>query len=39
MRKPWKVNGLRTERRDGGLFSDHRRRPGAEIDIREGIGG
>lgn len=24
--KPWKVNGHRTERRDGEKFSDHRRR-------------
>ncbi len=24
--KPWKVNGFRTERRDGEKFSDHRRR-------------
>lgn len=28
--KPWKVNGYRTERRDGEKFSDHRRRLGAE---------
>ena len=27
--KPWKVNGYRTERRDGEKFSDHRRRTGA----------
>ncbi|HED13109.1 MAG TPA: hypothetical protein ENI62_05555 [Gammaproteobacteria bacterium] len=24
--KPWKVNGVRTERADGEKFSDHRRR-------------
>jgi|GEM_PF-3265674 len=24
--KPWKVNGWRTERKDGEHFSDHRRR-------------
>jgi hypothetical protein len=29
MCKPWKVNGHRTERRDGEKFSDHRRRTGA----------
>jgi hypothetical protein len=27
--KPWKVNGYRTERRDGEKFSDHRRRKAA----------
>jgi hypothetical protein len=26
MCKPWKVNGVRTEGRDGEKFSDHRRR-------------
>jgi len=26
MCKPWKVNGYRTERREGEKFSDHRRR-------------
>lgn len=24
--KPWKVNGYKTERKDGERFSDHRRR-------------
>ena len=24
--KPWKANGVRTERKDGERFSDHRRR-------------
>ena len=28
--KPWKVNGIRTEREGGEKFSDHRRRTIAE---------
>ena len=31
--KPWKVNGFRTERKDGEKFSDHRRRVVAEREI------
>jgi hypothetical protein len=30
--KPWKVNGFRTERRNGERFSDHRRRLFAGAD-------
>jgi len=33
--KPWKVNGYRTERREGEKFSDHRRRVSAEREARE----
>ena len=33
--KPWKVNGYRTERREGEKFSDHRRRVWAEREVRE----
>ena len=33
--KPWKVNGYRTERREGEKFSDHRRRVSAEREVRE----
>ena len=32
--KPWKVNGHRTERRDGEKFSDHRRRVAATETAR-----
>jgi len=31
--KPWKMNGHRTERRDGERFSDHRRRQAATAAI------
>lgn len=31
MCKPWKVNGVRTERPDGERFSDHRRRTVADL--------
>jgi len=31
--KPWKVNGVRTERTDAEKFSDHRRRVMAAIEI------
>ena len=34
--KPWKVNGVSTERIDGEKFSDHRRRDAALNDMREG---
>lgn len=39
--KPWKVNGIRTERVDGEKWSDHRRREllGRDIDAFEGMGG
>ena len=33
--KPWKVNGLRTERIEGEKFSDHRRRVAAQHDLRD----
>lgn len=33
--KPWKINGIRTERADGERFSDHRRRTAADSDIAE----
>ena len=36
--KPWKVNGYRTERREGEKFSDHRRRTSAEREVREHVG-
>ena len=36
--KPWKVNGYRTERREGEKFSDHRRRRFARADIRNEVG-
>ena len=35
MCKPWKVNGVRTEREGGEKFSDHVRRRAASIDIKE----
>jgi hypothetical protein len=34
MCKPWKVNGFRTERRDGEKFADHRRREAATREVR-----
>lgn len=34
MCKPWKVNGVRTEAREGEKFSDHKRREAAEQDMR-----
>ena len=34
--KPWKVNGVRTERINGEKFSDHRRRLAAQHDFRGG---
>ena len=33
--KPWKVNGVRTERPDGEKFGDHRRRAGAAQELLE----
>lgn len=33
--KPWKVNGVRTEARDGERFGDHRRRDAAAQSLRE----
>ena len=33
--KPWKVNGFRTERRNGEKFGDHRRRAATEQELRE----
>ncbi len=33
--KPWKVNGWRTERKDGERFSDHRRRHMATDDFED----
>ncbi|MBT9446176.1 MAG: hypothetical protein IV086_10795 [Hyphomonadaceae bacterium] len=36
--KPWKVNGYRTERRDGEKFADHRRRAAAARAVREEAG-
>ncbi len=33
--KPWKMNGHRTERRDGERFSDHRRRQAATAAIAD----
>ena len=36
--KPWKVNGFRTERREGEKFSDHRRRRVAALDLQEFTG-
>lgn len=33
--KPWKVNGVRTERPDGEKFSDHRRRQAAATEVRD----
>lgn len=35
MCKPWKVNGFRTERRDGEKFGDYRRRAAAALEIRD----
>jgi hypothetical protein len=32
--KPWKVNGYRTERREGEKFSDHRRRRNVAADLK-----
>lgn len=32
--KPWKVNGVRTGRREGEKFSDHRRREAARREAR-----
>ena len=32
--KRWKVNGVRTEGKDGERFSDHRRRKAATAEIR-----
>ncbi len=32
--KPWKVNGFRTERKDGERFSDHRRRHAAPAEFQ-----
>lgn len=39
--KPWKVNGVRNERKDGERFSDHRRRVDAQIGMmsRQPLGG
>lgn len=34
MCKPWKVNGVRTEAKEGEKFSDHKRRSAAEQDMR-----
>ncbi|MDE1468455.1 hypothetical protein [Aurantiacibacter sp. D1-12] len=31
--KPWKANGVRTERCDGERFSDHRRRDAARVAV------
>lgn len=31
--KPWKVNGVRTERANGECWSDHRRREGLRRDV------
>lgn len=33
--KPWKINGVPTERVDGEKVSDHRRREAAANDIRQ----
>jgi len=33
MCKYWKVNGFRTERKEGEKFSDHKRRTSAKLDI------
>ncbi len=33
--KPWKANGVRTERLDGEKFSDHRRREAADREKRD----
>lgn len=33
MCKPWKVNGVRTERPEGERFADHRRRDTARKEI------
>tara|TARA_Y100000310_G_C20643662_1_gene795363 strand:- start:1512 stop:1625 length:114 start_codon:yes stop_codon:yes gene_type:complete len=35
MCKHWKVNGFRTERKDGEKFSDHKRRKAANNDMKE----
>ena len=34
MCKYWKVNGYRTERPDGERWSDHKRRLGLDLDVR-----
>lgn len=31
--KPWKINGHKTERKDGERFSDHRRREAARSAV------
>ncbi len=36
--KPWKVNGVRTERADGEKFGDHRRRLFADREVSAWIG-
>jgi len=33
--KPWKLNGVRTEAREGERFSDHRRRAAADAERHE----
>ena len=34
--KPWKVNGVSTDTKEGAAFSDHKRRLFASKDIRKG---
>ena len=33
--KPWKANGVRTERADAEQWGDHRRRRGSALDLSE----
>lgn len=33
--KHWKINGFRTERKDGERWSDHKRRAFARLDLAE----
>ncbi len=35
MCKPWKVNGVGTESKEGEAFSDHKRRSAADEELRE----
>ncbi len=35
--KPWKLNGVRTERVDGEKFADHRRRDAAVREVRDAM--
>jgi hypothetical protein len=37
MCKPWKINGIRTEKEGGEKYSDHRRRTSAALEIRQAL--